>query len=100
MGEVLHSMMMGTAEFLKSTENINVIAFMESETISLARAAGYKGILTTNTNPLTQQFGKTVFGYEILNDVQVNKYADTKGIRPFERAPDTQKITVMFKYLD
>lgn len=97
---MFHTLMMGTAEFLSSKENIDVMAFMTSEVISMARTLGFKGIFTTNTNPLTQQFGERVFGYETINEAQVNKYTDKDRSRPFGKAPDAQKAVVMYKSLE
>lgn len=89
--------MLGTAENLKAKDNIAIIAFMESEIIRIAKEKGYEGILTTNTNPLTAQFGESVFGYETVDEVQVNKYVDENGKCPFAKAPNSTKAVVMFK---
>lgn len=91
--------MMGTSQNLNARENISVVAFMENESIKLAKKKGFKGIVTVNTNPLTQQFGKSVFGYETISEIQVNTYVDGSGQRPFEEAPDTQKVLLMYKAL-
>lgn len=98
-GQVLHAFMMGTAEHLSARDNIGVMAFMETEVLKMATNKGYKGIITTNTNPLTQQFGESVFGYEKLYTTTVNKYVDANGNRPFADAPDTQTAIVMYKNL-
>lgn len=89
--------MMGTAENMSARHNIAVMAFMENENIKLATAKGFKGIFTTNTNPLTQQFGESVFGYETISDIYVNKFVDRNGHRPFAQAPETQKVVIMYK---
>lgn len=91
--------MMGTAEGLKAKDNIAIMAFMESEIIKIAKEKGFEGILTTNTNPLTVQFGETVFEYETAADIHVNQYVDASGKRPFGKAPDSTKAVVMFKEL-
>lgn len=92
--------MLGTAENLKAKDNIAIIAFMETEIIRMAKEKGFEGILTTNTNPLTTQFGETVFGYETIAEIQVNSYVDSNGKRPFEKAPDSTKAVVMFKEIE
>lgn len=91
--------MMGTAEQLNARDNIAVMAFMENEVVKMATNKGFKGIVTTNTNPLTQQFGETVFGYEKLYTANVSKYVDHNGNRPFADAPETQTAVVMYKNL-
>lgn len=98
-GQVLHAFMMGTAENLNARNNIGVMYFMESEILKLATNKGFKGILTTNTNPLTQQFGESVLGYEKLYTANVSKYVDHNGNRPFAAAPETQTAVVMYKNL-
>lgn len=98
-GQIFHAFLMGTAENLNATQNIGVMTFMESEVIKLAKVKGYKGVFTTNTNPLTKQIGESVFGYETLSEVQVNKFVDTEGNRPFGNGADTLKSNVMYKDL-
>lgn len=98
-GKVIRSLMMGTSEDLSPRDNIGVMAFMENETIKVAQEHGYKGFFTTNSNPLTMQFGQTVFGYETLKEVFIKKYEDKNGNYPFGQAPQTQKVVVMFKSL-
>ena len=46
--------MIGTDTLLNAVENIETVAFMETEVIRIAKSKGFAGILTTNTNPLTQ----------------------------------------------
>lgn len=92
--------MLGTAENLKAKDNIGIIAFMEQEIIKLAAAKGFKGIFTTNTNLLTQQFGETVNGYETLLEIVANQYVDRSGKKPFGTAPNVQKAMVMYKSLE
>lgn len=92
--------MLGTALNLSASENIGVVSFMESESIKLAKEKGFKGMFSTNTNPLTQQFGAAVFGYETLAEYQINNYVDKNGNKPFKNAPDYQKIIVVYKSLE
>ncbi|KAJ6640252.1 Mycosubtilin synthase subunit C [Pseudolycoriella hygida] len=72
--KVLHSFMMGTSSHLTAQENIAVMRFMEDEVLKLATRKQFAGILTTNTNPLTQQLGSDIFNYQVMLDYQVNKY--------------------------
>jgi hypothetical protein len=83
--------MHGTSEILNTRESIGVMAFLEEESVRIAKNHGFKGIFTTNTNPLTQQFYKKVYGYETFNEVQVNKF------KAFRNAPDYQKVTIAYK---
>lgn len=46
--------MMATSADFDAKENIAAINFMEREILKLAKRKGFAGILTTNTNPLTQ----------------------------------------------
>lgn len=46
--------MMATASKLTAQQNISVMQFMEAEVLRTATSRGFKGILTTNTSPLTQ----------------------------------------------
>lgn len=100
LGEVFKSYMLGTDENLNAKDNIGVIAFMEQENIKLAKSKGFKGIFTTNTNPLTQHFGEIVLGYETLKEIPVNEHVDNTGRKPFEMAPDLQKVVMMYKSLE
>lgn len=46
--------MMGTDDLLNAAQNIQVVTCMESEILRIAEQKGFTGVLTTNTNPLTQ----------------------------------------------
>lgn len=94
---VLHSFMMGTNAELNAQENISCMHFMESEVLKLAKRKNFGGILTTNTNPLTQQLGSNVYGYKTMLDYQVNQYQASNGDRPFGAAPETQRAIVHWK---
>lgn len=93
-------MMMGTSSLMNAQENISVIQHMETEVVRLAQTKQFTGILTTNTNPLTQQLGTHVFGYETLLNYQVNQYVSPDGSRPFGKAPNTQRALVQWKRID
>lgn len=95
--KVLHSFMMGTSSHLTAQENIAVMRFMEDEVLKLATRKRFAGILTTNTNPLTQQLGSDVFDYQVMLDYQVNQYVYRDGSKPFGRAPDSQRAIVHWK---
>ncbi|KAL1449570.1 hypothetical protein WDU94_002062, partial [Cyamophila willieti] len=56
-GSILHSFMMGTEKALDAKENVEIITTMEEEILRIAQDRQFHGILTTNTNPLTQQLG-------------------------------------------
>lgn len=99
LNQVIHTFMMGTAQDLSSKQNIMTMHFMEQEVIRLATEKKFQGILTTNTNPLTQQFGETVFGYNKMLEYQIKNYCDKEGQRPFITAPETQKVVIMYKSL-
>lgn len=88
--------MMGTAPHLTAQENVAVIRFMEERVLKLAQSKNFTGILTSNTNPLTQQLGND-FGYTIMLDYQVNQYVHRDGSKPFRMAPDSQRAIVHWK---
>lgn len=98
-GEVFNSLMMGTSHLLSPMENVDVMAAMEEEVIKLARAKGFKSIFTNNTNPLTQQFGESVFGYQTLKEFVIQDYVDKDGNRPFALASKSVKSVIMYKSL-
>lgn len=52
--KIFHSFMMGTHSSLSAQENVSVMHYMEEQVIEIAKNNNYAGILTTNTNPLTQ----------------------------------------------
>lgn len=94
----MHSFMMGTHENLNAQENIVAITCMEKEVIRLAKERNCCGILTTNTNALTQQLARNVFDYETMLDYQVNRYI-SNGKKPFGTAPDSYRAIVQWKKL-
>ena len=98
-GQVVHGLMYGTLLNLESKDKIAIMGFMEQKSISLARSKGFTGMFTTNTNPLTQQLGKNIFGYETLATLQLNQYVDKNGRKPFEKALDHYVAVVMYKDL-
>lgn len=88
---------MAASSFLDTSENIQVIDFMERHVLRLASAKRFEAVITTNTNELTQQIDETLLGYTILKEFQINRYVDKYGERPFEEAQDSQKTTTMWK---
>lgn len=88
---------MGTSAKLTPQENIAVIQKMEEANLELATRKCFTGILATNTSPLTQQFGSNVYGYRTMVDYQINTYVHYDGTKPFERAPDSQRVIVHWK---
>ncbi|KAG5894177.1 hypothetical protein JTB14_001871 [Gonioctena quinquepunctata] len=95
-GENLHSFMMATHASLSPKENVAVLQFVEGEVLKLAKRRNFKGVFTTNTNPLTQQLG-SIFNYQILFDCQVNQYIASDNTKPFGLAPDDQRAIVSWK---
>lgn len=57
--KIFHSFMMGTHSSLSAQENVSVMHYMEEQVIRVAKENNYAGILTTNTNPLTQVSSKS-----------------------------------------
>ncbi|KAL0860782.1 hypothetical protein ABMA27_009326 [Loxostege sticticalis] len=96
-GAILHSMMMATNSNLCARDNVAAIHALEKATISIAKERRFKGVFATNTNPLTQQLGTDVFGYQTLLDYQINQYVDENGRRPFSRAGDDVRALVCWK---
>lgn len=90
--------MMGTHHSLNAQENVVAMTFMEAEVIRLSKEKNCCGILTTNTNALTQQLARDVFGYETMADYQVNQFI-IDGEKPFGRAPDDHRAIVQWKRL-
>lgn len=88
---------MGTNSELSPKENISAMTLMEEEVLRIANERGCAGVLTTNTNELTQQLG-VINGYETLLDYQVNQYI-VDGYRPFEKAADDCHAIVHYKKL-
>lgn len=95
--DTLHCHMMGTHPCLSAKENVLAIQFMETEVYRIAKLKKFKGILTVNTSPLTQQLGIDVFNYEIILDHQVNQFVAKNNERPFGQAPDSQRAIVQYK---
>ncbi|KAG4068350.1 hypothetical protein HA402_007870 [Bradysia odoriphaga] len=87
---------MGTSSHLTAQENIAVMRFMEAEVLKFATRKKFAGLLTTNTNPLTQQLGADIFDYEVMLDYQVNQCV-SGCCKPFGRAPDSQRAIVHWK---
>lgn len=99
-GEFFHGMMSATSKRLTAQENVSIMTFMEVENIKQAKANGFKYIMASNTNPLTQQLATNVFGYKVYKDLQVNQYTDVNGNRPFPNAPDNNHVVLAYKKLD
>ncbi len=59
--KIFHASGIATSSKLSTEENIEVVHFMETEVIKLAKRKQFVGILTLNSNPLTQVRIKTVF---------------------------------------
>ncbi|XP_022911582.1 beta-alanyl-bioamine nonribosomal peptide synthetase ebony [Onthophagus taurus] len=96
-GKILHSFMMGTHSSLTPKENVAIMHYMEEEVLKMAKDRHFAGILTSNTNPLTQQLGSDVYGYQTLLDYQVNDYVAGDNTKPFGMAPDDQRVKVQWK---
>lgn len=96
-GAVFHTFMMATHEKLDAAENVVLMRLMEKHCLKIAKERKFKGILTTNTSPLTQQLGTDVFKYQVMEDYQVNKYVAPDGTRPFYKALDSQRAVCSWK---
>lgn len=94
---MLHNFMMGTSKDLSAQENVAVISLMEHENLNLAKRAHFEMVFTTNTSPLTQQLGTSVFGYKTLTTYQVNQFVASDGSHPFQEAPDDMVAVCQFK---
>jgi len=55
--------MMATDESSTPAENVVLIQMMEQETIKVAKARGFNGVFTTNTNELTRVNNWIQFSY-------------------------------------
>ncbi|CAH1280253.1 unnamed protein product [Diabrotica balteata] len=98
-GSILHSFMMATHSSLTPKENVAVMQFIEGEVLNIAKGAHFKGVFTTNTNPLTQQLS-SIYNYQTMLDCQVNQYVASDNTKPFGLAPDDQRAIVNWKSLE
>ncbi|ODM89984.1 Mycosubtilin synthase subunit C [Orchesella cincta] len=98
-GKLLHTFMLGVSENVDDSEKVLLIELMEEQNLLIAKENKFEGVFTTNSNPLTQQIGRDLHGYETLNEYQVNKYVAPDGAKPFELAPDSFKIICCWKNL-
>lgn len=92
----LHVFMMATSPLLNPHTTIALLRFMETKVVEIATKNDFKGILTTNTDPLTIEIGSD-FGYKIMNEYQINRFTDKEGKKPFINAPENQVVAVMYK---
>jgi len=88
---------MGTSEDIDESENVFVIQFMEERVIKMAEEKKFFGVMTTNTNALTQQIAIDIHGYEVLSEYQVNHFIAPDETKPFMLAPDSFKIVCCWK---
>lgn len=95
---ILESYRLGTCENLSPSDNVMVVAVMEGETIRLAKENNFYGILSNNTNPLTQQLAVSVYGYEELLDYQTNQFG-INGRKPFDSVPDSTRSKMHWKII-
>lgn len=65
--------MMGTDKTLDTSTNVEVITYMEQQVLRLGKAKQFKGIFTTNTNPLTQ-----VRAREIIHEKDIDVFNTKK----------------------
>ncbi|CAH1101373.1 unnamed protein product [Psylliodes chrysocephalus] len=98
-GVTFNAFLMAVHSSLTPKENVAVIEFLEAEVINVARSRRFRGILTTNVNPLTQQLSE-IFGYQTMLDYQVNQFVSRDNTKPFELAPDDQRAWVCWKPLE
>ncbi|XP_037039356.1 bacitracin synthase 1-like isoform X2 [Bradysia coprophila] len=95
--KIFHNYVRATSAKLTPPEKVEAIQKMEEVNLDIARRKGFIGILITNTDLLTQQLASNVYGYETLVDYQVNTYVHRDGTKPFQKAPDTQRVMVQWK---
>ena len=53
-GKVMHNFMAGVKLDTPPGETIELFFYMEDQLMKIAKAKGYIGVFTSNTNPLTQ----------------------------------------------
>ncbi|WP_394840857.1 AMP-binding protein [Pendulispora brunnea] len=97
--KVLHGFVVAVARSAISSpaERVRAMLFMEEELIRRAREKGYRAIIATNTNELTQDTAEHVLGYTV--EAVVDHLADWAspnhgGARPFSGA-DPQRSNVV-----
>lgn len=49
------------------------------------------------TGCMLQQLGTDVFNYEVMAEVQANKYTAADGSKPFSAAPDSLRVSCSWK---
>lgn len=91
--------MVGTSPDLNSAENIEVVSFIETNILRLAKAHKFQAVQTTNSSMLTQQID-AILGYETLKAIQINQYRDKNGYRVFEKADDSKRTMTMLKMIE
>lgn len=97
--KVLEAFLVGTSPELSSAENVQVVSFIETNILTLAKAQKFQAVQTTNSSMLTQQID-IILGYETLKEIQINQYKDKSGNRVFEKADDSKKTMTMLKTIE
>lgn len=94
---IMNTFLMGALN-VSPAKNVGIMTFIENEAIRIAIEEGCGGLLTTNISPVTKSLAKSVNGYRLVKEVQVNQYV-LNGKRPYARAPDSYTIHVEWKPL-
>lgn len=94
---IMNTFLMGALN-VSPARNVGIMAFIEKEAIRIAIEEGCGGLLTTNISPVTKSLAKSVNGYRLVKEVQVNQYI-LDGTRPYARAPNSYTIHVEWKPL-
>ncbi|WP_394834951.1 non-ribosomal peptide synthetase [Pendulispora rubella] len=83
------------------SQRVAMMLFLERALLEIAKEKGYQAVVTTNTNPLTQDMAEHVLGYDVESVVDhLADWVDAAqgGCRPFAAAPPTQSVKVAVKY--
>ncbi|XP_035710845.1 plipastatin synthase subunit B-like [Folsomia candida] len=93
--ETLEICWMATHTSLSAQENVKIITMLHTEIIKLARQK-YSGIFHSTANLLSRTLCTEVFGYEVFEDFQINKYRELDGSQPFHLAGDNAACAALY----
>lgn len=95
----LYVFMMGVSPKLQPNTIFNLIDFMESKIIEIAKENHFKGIFVTNFDSITQYLCQEVYGYEKKVQYVLNTFQYDDGRKPFATAPDNYIARIVYKEL-
>ncbi|ELU18796.1 hypothetical protein CAPTEDRAFT_210260 [Capitella teleta] len=76
---------------------VRLLTLIEDEELRLAKEKGFRGIVTVNSNLVTQCLAED-YGYQLRNQIHVKSF-ESQGTTPFSAVDDAFFIKCMVKYL-